>query len=110
MTDTGATVSGAAGAPSTGIDHLVDMGVTHIQIMPLFDYNDCVSSTAENTCFNWGYDPFNFNVPTSNYSETPTNYTNRILEVKQMIDNLHKQGICVINGRGLQPHDGRGGI
>ena len=53
MTDTGATVNGAAGAPSTGIDHLVDMGVTHIQIMPFFDYNDCVSSTAENTCFNW---------------------------------------------------------
>jgi pullulanase len=96
MTDTGATVNGAAGAPSTGIDHLVDMGVTHIQIMPFFDYNDCVSSTAENTCFNWGYDPFNYNVPTSNYSETPTNYTNRILEVKQMIDNFHRQGIRVI--------------
>jgi pullulanase len=96
MTDTGATVNGAAGAPSTGIDHLVDMGVTHIQIMPFFDYNDCVGSTAENTCFNWGYDPLNYNVPTSNYSETPSNYTNRILEVKQMIDNFHKRGIRVI--------------
>jgi chitodextrinase len=96
MTDTGATVNGVAGAPSTGIGHLVDMGVTHIQIMPFFDYNDCVSSTAENTCFNWGYDPLNYNVPTSNYSETPTNYTNRVLEVKQMIDNFHKQGIRVI--------------
>lgn len=96
MTDTGTTVSDVPGAPSTGIEHLVDMGVTHIQIMPFFDYNDCVSTTAENTCFNWGYDPLNYNVPTSNYSETPTNYANRVLEVKQMIDNFHKQGIRVI--------------
>ena len=96
MTDSGATVNGAAGAPSTGIDHLVDMGVTHIQIMPMFDYDDCISSTEENTCFNWGYDPLNFNVPTSNYSETPTNYSNRVLEVKQMIDNFHKAGIRVV--------------
>jgi pullulanase len=96
MTDSGTTVNGVAGAPSTGISHLVDMGVTHIQIMPFFDYNDCISDTKENTCFNWGYDPLNFNVPTSNYSETPTNYTNRVLEVKQMIDNFHKHGIRVI--------------
>jgi pullulanase len=96
MTDSGGTVNGAAGAPSTGIDHLVDMGVTHIQIMPFFDYNDCISSTAENTCFNWGYDPLNYNIPTANYSQTPTNYTNRVLELKQMIDNFHKKGIRVI--------------
>ena len=96
MTDTGATVNGVAGAPSTGIDHLADMGVTHIQIMPFFDYNDCVGTTEENTCFNWGYDPLNYNVPTANYSETPTNYTNRVLEVKQMINNFHKQGIRVV--------------
>jgi pullulanase len=96
MTDTGATVNGVAGAPSTGIDHLADMGVTHIQIMPFFDYNDCVGTTEENTCFNWGYDPLNYNVPTANYSQTPTNYTNRVLEVKRMIDNFHKHGIRVV--------------
>ena len=96
MTDAGATINGVAGAPSTGIDHLVDMGVTHIQIMPFFDYNDCINSSAENTCFNWGYDPLNFNIPTANYSQTPTNYTNRVLELKQMIDNFHKKGIRVI--------------
>jgi pullulanase len=96
MTDTGTTVDGVAGAPSTGIAHLVNMGVTHVQIMPFFEYNDCVSTSEENTCFNWGYDPLNYNIPTSNYSETPTNYTNRVLEIKQMIDNFHKQGIRVI--------------
>jgi len=96
MTDAGTTVNGVAGAPSTGISHLADMGVTHIQIMPFFDFNDCISNTAENTCFNWGYDPLNYNVPTANYSQTPTNYTNRVLEVKRMIDSFHQQGIRVI--------------
>ncbi len=96
MTDIGTTVNGVSGAPSTGVAHLVDMGVTHIQIMPFFDYNDCISMSEENTCFNWGYDPLNYNIPTANYSETPTNYTNRVLELKQMIDNFHKQGIRVI--------------
>jgi len=96
MTDTGTTVNGVTGAPKTGVAHLVDMGVTHIQIMPFFEYNDCINTSEENTCFNWGYDPLNYNVPTANYSETPTNYTNRVLEIKQMIDNFHKQGIRVI--------------
>jgi pullulanase len=96
MTDTGTTVNGVVGEPSTGVSHLVDMGVTHLQILPFFDYNDCISTLAENSCFNWGYNPLNYNVPSSNYSQTPTNYANRVLEVKQMIDNLHKQGIRVI--------------
>jgi chitodextrinase len=96
MTDAGTTVNGVTGAPSTGISHLADMGVTHIQIMPFFDFNDCVSTTAENNCFNWGYDPLNYNVPTANYSQTPTDYENRVLEVKRMIDNFHRQGIRVI--------------
>jgi len=96
MTDVGTTVNGVRGADSTGISHLADMGVTHIQIMPFFDFNDCISTTAENDCFNWGYDPLNYNVPTANYSQTPTNYSNRVLEIKRMIDNFHQQGIRVI--------------
>ena len=96
MTDAGTTVNGVTGAHSTGISHLTEMGVTHIQIMPFFDFNDCISTTAENNCFNWGYDPLNYNVPTANYSQTPTNYANRVLEVKRMIDNFHQQGIRVI--------------
>lgn len=52
MTDAGTTVNGVAGAPSTGISHLADMGVTHIQILPFFDFNDCIGTTADNTCFN----------------------------------------------------------
>jgi pullulanase len=96
MTDAGTTVNGVAGAPSTGISHLADMGVTHIQIMPFFDFNDCINTTADSTCFNWGYDPLNYNIPTADYSQTPTDYTNRVLEVKRMIDNFHQQGIRVI--------------
>jgi pullulanase len=49
----------------TGIDHLIDMGVTHVQIMPMFDYRSCSVFTAPNPldCYNWGYDPQNYNIP-----------------------------------------------
>jgi pullulanase len=99
MTLAGTTVNGVAGAPSTGIDHLVDMGVTHIQLMPVTDFNSCnptdVASNAD--CYNWGYDPENYNVPEERYSQTPTDASlKRIAEFKAMIDGFHKRGIRVI--------------
>jgi len=82
----------------TGIDHLVDLGVTHVQIMPMFDYRSCSVFTAPNppNCYNWGYDPQNFNVPEENYSQFPEDPVARIRELKTMINEFHKSGIRVI--------------
>ena len=82
----------------TGIDHLVDLGVTHVQIMPMFDYRSCSVFTAPNPpdCYNWGYDPQNYNVPEENYSQFPSDPVARIRELKTMINEFHKSGIRVI--------------
>jgi pullulanase len=80
----------------TGIDHLIDLGVTHVQIMPMFDYSSCPPS-APSGCYNWGYDPANYNVPEERYSQfSRTDYLNRVRELKTMINEFHKSGIRVI--------------
>ncbi|NVO17270.1 MAG: hypothetical protein HXX10_24860 [Rhodoplanes sp.] len=94
MVEHGTRVQGRA----TGIDHLVDLGITHVQIMPIFDFRGCSALTAPNPpdCYNWGYDPESFNVPEEIYSQFPNDPVARIRELKTMIDELHKSGIRVI--------------
>src|SRR5438270_1949381 len=80
----------------TGIDHLVDLGVTHVQIMPMFDSSSCPPS-AGTGCYNWGYDPANYNVPEERYSQfSGTDYVNRVRELKTIINEFHKSGVRVI--------------
>ena len=80
---------------STGIDHLKELGVTHVQLLPVYDFNAC-ADPADSTCYSWGYDPRNFNVPEERYSLTPTDYENRIREFKTMVDEFHKAGLRVV--------------
>jgi len=80
---------------ATGIDHLKELGVTHVQLLPIFDYN-CLDESTENELYNWGYDPHNFNAPEGSYSSDPRNPKARITELKQLIMGLHKNGMGVI--------------
>lgn len=80
----------------TGIDHLVELGITHVQLLPVYDYATCDGLPDADPCYNWGYDPRNFNVPEDRYSQTPTDYENRAREFKTMVNELHKAGIRVI--------------
>lgn len=73
---------------STGIAHLKELGVTHVQILPFYDF-----ATRH---YNWGYDPKNYNIPEEQYSLDPNNYEKRIYELKTMINEFHKHGIRVI--------------
>jgi pullulanase len=80
----------------TGIDHLIDLGVTHVQIMPIFDSSSCPPA-APAACYNWGYDPANYNVPEERYSKfAPTDYVERVRELKTMINEFHKAGLRVV--------------
>jgi pullulanase len=83
---------------ATGIDHLVDLGITHVQIMPIFDFRSCSAFTAPNppNCYNWGYDPQNYNIPEANYSQNPNDPVERIRELKTMINEFHKSKIRVV--------------
>ena len=83
------------GVHPTGIPYLKDLGVTHVQIMPAYDYGS-VNEAGEDTEFNWGYDPVNYNVPEGSYSTDPAHGEVRIREMKEMIQSLHSQGFGVI--------------
>ncbi len=89
---------GADAAIKTGIDHLKELGVTHVQLMPVFDYATCSLKDRKNgpNCYNWGYDPENFNVVEERYSTRPNDYEHRVREFKTMVNELHKAGIRVI--------------
>lgn len=80
---------------SVGIDYLKNLGVTHVQLMPVYDYAT-VDESNPNSGFNWGYDPKNYNVPEGSYSSDPTNGEVRVTEFKQMVQGLHKAGLSVV--------------
>lgn len=81
---------------STGIDHLKDLGITHVHLLPSFDYASVDESKLADNKYNWGYDPKNYNVPEGSYSSDPYNPYARIREFKEMVLALHKAGIRVI--------------
>jgi pullulanase len=80
----------------TGTDYLVDLGITHVHLLPSFDYSSVDEARLVNNEFNWGYDPENYNVPEGSYSTDPHHGEVRINEYKQMVQVLHNNGIRVI--------------
>lgn len=80
---------------STGIDHLKELGVTHVHILPSCDFGSVDEKHPEHS-YNWGYDPVNYNVPEGSYSTDPYTPSVRIKEFKQMVMALHQVGIRVV--------------
>ncbi|MBQ7098437.1 MAG: type I pullulanase [Oscillospiraceae bacterium] len=80
---------------STGLDHIKSLGITHIHLLPSYDYAS-VDETNPDAAFNWGYDPVNYNVPEGSYSTDPYHGEVRVKEFKQMVQGLHEHGIGVI--------------
>lgn len=84
LTESGTTYEGY----KTGFDHIKDLGVTHVQILPFFDFGVVDESKLDDSdynSFNWGYMPLNFNVPEGSYSSDPFDGETRVRELKQMI-------------------------
>lgn len=82
------------GVHPTGLDYLKKLGITHVQIMPAYDYGSVDEKNEEE--FNWGYDPVNYNVPEGSYSSDPKHGEVRIREFKEMVQVLHRNGFRVI--------------
>ncbi len=78
----------------TCVDYLKQLGITHIQINPAFDFGSVNEITGVD--YNWGYDPVNYNVPEGSYATDPYHGEVRIREFKEMVKSLHKDGIGVI--------------
>ena len=93
LTERGTTTPGG---DTTGLDHLVEMGVTHVHLLPSFDFLSVDEAHTDTAEFNCGYDPQNYNVPQGSYSTDPSRGEVRIREFKEMVMALHKAGIRVI--------------
>ncbi len=81
---------------ATGIDHLKELGVTHVHILPSYDYNSVDEANPQLNQYNWGYDPLNYNAPEGSYSTDPADPSVRVREMKEMIKALHDAGIGVV--------------
>ncbi len=78
------------------IQHLKELGVNAIHILPSYDYGSVDETRLSTPQYNWGYDPVNYNVPEGSYSTDPYEPLCRVKEFKQMVQALHKAGISVV--------------
>ncbi|MCW3091276.1 MAG: pullulanase, type [Ferruginibacter sp.] len=80
---------------ATGLDHLKELGVTHVHLLPFYDFSSVDESSSKQQ-YNWGYDPLNYNVPEGSFSSNPYDGVTRIKELKQMISAFHQKGLRVV--------------
>ncbi len=95
FTETGTTLNNEGVIP-TGVDHLVDLGITSVHILPSYDYGSVDETKLDKAQYNWGYDPVNYNAPEGSYSTDPYHGEVRVNEYKQMVKGLHDAGLGVI--------------
>ena len=79
----------------TCLGHLKKLGITHVQLMPIFDFAG-VDENAPLLSYNWGYNPVNYNIPEGSYSKNPSDPELRIKELKSLVRSLHEEGIGVV--------------
>ena len=88
---------GPGGVRSTGLDHLVELGLTHVHLLPTNDFASIdEAAPARANRYNWGYDPLHYSVPEGSYSTNAADPAARIREFKQMVENLHGAGLRVV--------------
>ena len=93
LTETGTkTESGV----STGLDHVKELGITHLHLLPIYDFGSVDEKHKITGLYNWGYDPVNYNVPEGSYSTDPFNGEVRVKELKQTVKALHDNDISVV--------------
>ncbi len=83
-----------ANGNSVGIDHISELGATHVHLLPVQDFGSVDDSHPSD--YNWGYDPLCHTVPEGSYSSNPHDPASRIREFKSLISNLHDSGLGVV--------------
>lgn len=81
---------------STALDHMINLGITHLHLIPVYDYGSVDETKLDTPQYNWGYDPVNYNVPEGSYSTNPYDGSVRVKEMKQMVKTLHDNNINVV--------------
>lgn len=99
LAETGTTYTEGSTTVTTGLDHMEELGITHAQIQPFYDFSSIDESTLDTSMgednYNWGYDPQNYNVLEGSYSTDPTDGAVRIREFKEMVMAFHEAGINI---------------
>ena len=81
---------------STGIDHIKELGITHVHLLPVFDFASVDESKLDQPQYNWGYDPLNYNTPEGSYATNAIDGTTRIKELKTLVQAMHQNGLRVV--------------
>jgi pullulanase len=81
---------------STGLDHLKELGVTHIHLLPFYDFLSIDETKLDKPQYNWGYEPLNYNVPEGSYATDPYDGISRIKEMKQLVKAFHENGLNIV--------------
>lgn len=81
---------------STGLDHIRELGVTHVHLLPVYDFYSIDESMPEKAQYNWGYDPLNYNTPEGSYATDAVDPAVRIREFKQLVQAMHQNGLRVV--------------
>lgn len=106
-------ITAALGAKGDGRfgQHLRELGVTHVQILPMFEYavatksvingkdaddKDIIESSENDNAYNWGYNPYNWNTPESRYVQNMKDGSDAVEQMREMINAFHDAGISVI--------------
>lgn len=84
------------GGVQTGLDHLQELGVTHIHLLPSYDFFSIDEQKKDSLQYNWGYDPLNYNTPEGSYASNPDDGITRIREFKELIQAMHRKGLRVV--------------
>lgn len=79
---------------STGFDYIRALGITHVQLMPVFDFAT-IDESYPNRQYNWGYDPLQYQCLEGSYSSNPNDPYARVIEFKNVVDSFHEVGIRV---------------
>lgn len=80
----------------TGLSHMCELGITHVHLLPIFDFSTVDETKQQDEQYNWGYDPEFYNVPEGSYSSNPYDGYTRIKELKELIMALKSVGIGVV--------------
>lgn len=91
----GLTESPSLNGKKIGMDYIKQLGVTHIQLMPVYDFGS-VDENYPQTVYNWGYDPVQYNTPDGSFATDPNDPYSRILELQEAIEAYHQADISVI--------------
>ncbi len=81
---------------STGLDHLKELGITHVHLLPSYDFYSVDESRPDSLQYNWGYDPLNYNTPEGSYATNAEDGITRVKEFKQLIKTFHENGLRLV--------------